>query len=284
MPPRLPAEWEPQAAVMLTWPHGNSDWADDLPATLGAFTALAVAISHDQPLLSVVEGERTLLDIRTRLLAAGASSSSLTFAIAASDDAWARDHGPLTVIDNGRPVLRDFDFNGWGGKFEHGQDNGITRALVDSGVFGDVDVTVPGMVLEGGAIETDGERTLLATRSSVMTESRNPGLGVDAIEARLKETLGFDRFLWLNHGTVSGDDTDGHIDTLVRFADPQTLLHVTAPKGHPDHNALDAMVDELKALRQRDGRPYRLIPLPCPGELVDDSGRLLPRDLTPTSC
>jgi len=275
MPVRLPAEWEPQSAVMLTWPHAGSDW-EDLTAVFEAFAALGAAISADQELLSVGADASHLAQIQDHLLSTGAKPSRLRYASAASDDAWARDHGPLTVLGDNGPVLNDFTFNGWGGKYPAGRDNAITRSLQAQGVFGDVPRHDPQLVLEGGAIETDGQGTILATRSSIIDASRNPGMGVAELEQRLAGILGCRRFLWLDHGALTGDDTDGHIDTLVRFADPGTLVHTTVPDNHPDHAAVAAMTDELRALRTADGRPYRLIPLPYPGDHRGADGRRLP--------
>lgn len=272
---RLPAEWEPQSAVMLTWPHADSDW-HDLAAVSDTLAAIGAAISTDQDLLSVGTDRAHLTEIREHLLGAGADPARLRYATAASDDAWARDHGPITVIGDAGPIVNDFTFNGWGGKYPAAQDNAITRRLHDQGVFGDAPRRDPRLVLEGGAIETDGQGTLLGTRSSLIGDSRNPGIDAEALQQRLADILGCRRFLWLAHGALTGDDTDGHIDTLVRFADPETLLHTTVPEGHPDHPGLAAMIDELRALRTGRGEPYRLIPLPYPGDHWSADGRRLP--------
>jgi agmatine/peptidylarginine deiminase len=132
------------------------------------------------------------------------------------------------------------------------------------------------LVLEGGAIETDGQGTLLATRSSVLARTRNPSLDQAAVEEALRQTLGLSRFFWLDHGDISGDDTDGHIDTLARFSDPQTILYATAPEGNRDHDGLAAMENELRQLRTRDHQPYRLLALPFAGEHREQDGRRLP--------
>ena len=274
--PRLPAEWEPQSGVMLTWPHPGTDWADRLDQVLPVFARIGAAVSQRQSLLSVCRSVELAAMVRSRLLAAGADPDRLLFAIADSDDSWARDHGPLTTLGPAGPILNDFKFNGWGGKFPAGRDDAISAALAAIGSFAGAAVAPRAMVLEGGAIETDGAGTLLATRSSVITATRNAGLDTAAVESRLREYLGLDRFLWLDHGDISGDDTDGHIDTLARFADPETILYATAPAGDPDHAELAAMAAQLQGLRTRDGRPYRLLPLPFPGVHRDGDGRRLP--------
>ena len=274
--PRLPAEWEPQSGVMLTWPHPGTDWADRLDQVLPVFAGIGSAVSQRESLLSVCRSVEFAAMVRERLLAAGAVPGRLLFALADSDDSWARDHGPLTTLGSGGPVLNDFRFNGWGGKFAASRDDAISAALAAGGSFPRSALVSRAMVLEGGAIETDGAGTLLATRSSVVTATRNPGLDTAAVEARLGEFLGLDHFLWLDHGDISGDDTDGHVDTLARFADPQTILYATAPAGDPDHPRLAAMAAQLESLRTREGRPYRLIPLPFPGVHRDADCRRLP--------
>lgn len=275
-PVRLPAEWEHQAGVMLTWPHEDTDWADALDAVYPVFTAIALAIAERERLLSVCRSPGHAARVRDLLQRAGADPARLLFALADSDDSWARDHAPLTTLSDGRAVLNDFVFNGWGGKFQAGRDTVIPRRLHDAGVFADTPMRSRPFVLEGGAIETDGQGTLLATRSSVIGATRNPGQGPAEVEHALGEWLGFDRYLWLDDGDVSGDDTDGHIDTLARFAGPDAIVHATAPAGDQDHAGLVAMAAQLAAFRTRGGRPYRLLPLPFPGVHHDDEGRRLP--------
>lgn len=273
---RLPAEWEPQSGVMLTWPHPATDWAERLGAVNPVFAAIGREIAARERLLSVCHSPVHARQVRDLLQNAGARPDRLLFALAENNDSWARDHGPLTTLAHGRALLNDFVFNGWGGKFEAALDTLVTARLHAAGAFADAPLSSYALVLEGGAIETDGQGTLLATRSSVISDSRNPGRNQERIERDLSDWLGFDRFLWLDHGDISGDDTDGHIDTLARFADPETILYATAPAGDPDHAGLAAMAAQLETLRRRDGRPYRLLPLPFPGVHHDADGRRLP--------
>jgi agmatine/peptidylarginine deiminase len=273
---RFPAEWEPQSGVQLTWPHADGDWADRLAEVEPVFAGIGAAITRHEDLLVVCQTAGQVDAVRRQLLAACARPEHLRFAVQASDDTWARDHGPISVETPQGALLLDFQFNGWGGKFDASLDNRITPALCKAGVFGDVPYRTLPFVTEGGALETDGLGTLLATRHSVLTETRNPGMDQAAVETLLREQLGMRRFLWLDHGDLSGDDTDGHIDTLVRFADPDTLLYATAEADDPDYPGLMAMAEELTAMRKVDGSLYRLIPLPPPGIHVDRDGRRLP--------
>jgi agmatine deiminase len=203
--------------------------------------------------------------------------SRVRLAIAPSDDSWSRDHGPITVYRNGSPWLLDFRFNGWGGKYRAEQDDALTRRLHGAGVFGATPLQSIDLVLEGGSIENDGVGTLLATSRCLLSPTRNPGLFRADLEATLRELLGIERILWLTHGGLLGDDTDGHIDTLARFCDRETIAYVTCPTQDDPHYAeLAAMEQELRSFATVEGRSYRLVPLPLPQAKHDESGRRLP--------
>jgi agmatine/peptidylarginine deiminase len=261
---------------MLTWPHAATDWGDRLDRVMPVFAGIGSMISRHEILLSVCHSRSAAREIADLLLAAGARSNNLRFAVADSDDTWARDHGPITTLDSGSPVLHDFQFNGWGDKFDAANDNRITQRLYAEGIFSGTPVVREAFVLEGGAIETDGLGTVLATRSSVINDTRNQGFDTAAVEDVLRATLGVQRCLWLDHGDISGDDTDGHIDTLARFVSRDTIVYASAPEGDVDQPALKAMAEQLHRLRNTEGRPYALHPLPFPGVHVDDDGRRLP--------
>ena len=193
----------------------------------------------------------------------------------ASNDIWARDHGPITVYRNGQPVLLDFRFNGWGGKFPHELDDRITVRLHALGAFAATPLEPVDLILEGGSIETDGAGTLLTTRC-LLNPNRN-GLDRAALERRLGETLGISRFLWLEHGHLLGDDTDSHTDTLARFCDARTIAYQgCADTADPHYGPLQAMAEELRSFRTASGEPYRLIELPLPAPRRDERGNRLP--------
>jgi agmatine deiminase len=273
----LPAEWAPQDGVMLTWPHDQSDWAPILNDADAVFAAIGEAVTRFERLLVVCRDADHRKHVTGRLERAGTRMARVTTGLAPADDTWARDHGPITVRDDGRPLLLDFTFNGWGGKYPAAQDNRITARLREQGVFGDTPVETVDLVMEGGSIESDGQGTLLTTAACLLTPTRNPGLNRRDIEHALHETLGTSRVLWLEHGRLEGDDTDGHVDTLARLCTPDTIAHVTCEDpGDPHHGPLRAMEDELRAMRTADGGPYRLVALPLPTPIRGDDGRRLP--------
>jgi len=276
MKPRLPAEWEAQSGVMLSWPHEGTDWAPILEHTYPIFAQIGAVISQDQVVLNVCANASHQAHVAERLAGLSARPEHLRFAISPSNDTWARDHAPITTLLNGQPVLNDFGFDGWGRKFPAELDNGINRQLAAQNVFGSAGMHTHSLVLEGGAIETDGQGTLLATRSSVLDKTRNPNRSDEEIESLLREVLGIERFLWLDHGNLSGDDTDAHIDILARFTDRNTIVYSSAPKGDADHEQLQAMYQQLCSFRNPHGEPYRLRELPFPGILRDEDGRRLP--------
>ncbi|HHJ14809.1 MAG TPA: agmatine deiminase family protein [Gammaproteobacteria bacterium] len=277
MRPRLPAEWEPQAGAMLAWPHAGTDWAARLDRVEPVFLSIALAIVRHQHLLLLCPDETIAARLRLYLGGQGIDERRLFTAVVPFDDTWARDFGPLTVLQGAQPVLLDFDFNGWGGKYPAEHDHAVTRRLHDAGVFGKLHRRVPGMVLEGGSLDSDGEGTLLTTCRCLLDPTRNPTLDRHAIERRLAEHLGARRVLWLEHGALAGDDTDGHIDMLVRFGRRDTLLYQACDEpDYPFFDELQAMQAELHTLRTPQGRPYRLIPLPWPRPQYGENGERLP--------
>jgi agmatine deiminase len=274
---RLPAEWEKQSAVLLTWPHAHSDWAPLLTHVEPVFIELARQITqHEQLVISCYDSAHERY-IRRLLQYAGLDSTKLHTYLVPSNDTWVRDHGPITVLKEDVPYLLDFTFNGWGQKFNGDLDNHITRRLHDSGAFGSTTLETFDFVLEGGAIETDGAGTLLTTSRCLLSPKRNPQFDRAQIEAKLTEFLGTDRVLWLEHGYLAGDDTDSHIDMLARFCNPHTLCYVACDDSQDEHHAaLLAMKNELKMLRTREGNPYELVPLPWPRAKHAADGRRLP--------
>ena len=243
------AEWEPQSCVQLTWPHKDTDWAPILPEIIAVYEELAHEIRKREGLLIVDDIPH--------------------------NDTWARDHGFITVEETSDIShhtsdlkLLDFCFNGWGEKFEADLDNAINRHLYERGLVKGTYEDHLDFVLEGGSIESDGKGTIFTTECCLLAPHRNQPLTKQQIEEKLKEWLGAERIVWLQHGSLIGDDTDGHIDTLVRICPNDTLLYTGGDDEHPD---LALMEQELQALRTLDGKPYRLLKLPLPRPIYDDS-------------
>nr|MBA3485854.1 agmatine deiminase family protein [Lysobacter sp.] len=189
------------------------------------------------------------------------------------DDTWLRDSGPITLRDDSGFRQLDFRFTGWGGKFDASRDDALAKALDDSGIYVKNVLQPIDFALEGGAIETDGEGTLLTTWQCL--HERHPDTSRELLSAKLAEWLRQERVLWLEHGYLEGDDTDAHIDTLARFASPDSIVFQACDDPSDSHHApLQAMAAELADLRTRDGRPYRLFALPWPRPVIDGDRRL----------
>jgi len=258
---RLPAEWEPQSAVQLTWPHAGTDWAPMLDEISETYRQMVAAIERYEPVLTVSPGNTLYSTINVHC---------------STDDTWARDHGFITLVnDRGNTRLLDFQFNGWGEKFPASQDNAINRHIFDEGLLNGEYVSQLDFVLEGGSIESDGRGTVFTTTCCLMAPHRNQPMTQQQIEERLKTALCADRIVWISHGKLTGDDTDGHIDTLVRICPDDTLLYVGCDNPNDEqYDELQLMERELQDLRTIDGRPYRLLRLPMPQPIIEDDLRL----------
>ncbi|HEY8681859.1 MAG TPA: agmatine deiminase family protein [Rhodanobacter sp.] len=274
---RLPAEWEPQAAVLIAWPHAGTDWAERLAEVETTYVALAAAITRFQPLIIVVADGALQTHAENLLRHARVDLTRVHFVELPYDDTWLRDSGPITLkagddADSRRYFqLTDFRFTGWGGKFGAEQDDALIAGLVDAGVFGHAAHKRIDWALEGGGIESDGAGTLLTTWRCLV--QRHPEQSREQMSAILRESLHASRVLWLDYGYLEGDDTDAHIDTLARFAPGERIVFQACDDpADPHHDELQRMAGELARLRTIDGQPYQLYPLPWAQPILDKSG------------
>ena len=268
----LPAEWFPQSAVQLTWPHAGTDWAPILKEVIPCFVSIAQEIMKREKLVVVCPDAS---EVKEQLGAF--DEERVRFVELPTNDTWARDHGGISVFDPLGPMVYDFVFNGWGMKFAANKDNLITRNLYQSGVFAEEIqlVNMAPFVLEGGSIESDGRGTLMATAECLLSVNRNEYLQREEIEHYLKDVFGVKRILWIENGYLAGDDTDSHVDTLARFCSEDTIAYVKCEDESDEHyDELRAMEEEIKAFRQENGEPYRLVPLPMADEVVWEGERL----------
>ena len=273
----LPAEWAPQSAVMVTWPHPHGDWRSGLSRVDEVYAEIGYHVCHRQTLIVACWDRHHIEHIHEQLRQRGADMDRVRVYIARSNDSWTRDHGPITVMHDGEPMLLDFQFNGWGGKYPAELDNAITHTLYTQRAFGLAPLGQVNLVLEGGSIDSDGQGTLLTTKRCLLSPHRNPEANQRQLEQALLNTLGAQRVLWLDYGHLEGDDTDSHIDTLARFCDPGTICYIACNDPQDSHYpALKAMEEELKTFRTADDTPYRLIALPIPNGKYNENGLRLP--------
>jgi agmatine/peptidylarginine deiminase len=289
---RFPAEWEPQSAVLVAWPHAGTDWAGRLADVEETYIALVAAITRFQRVLVCVADDDVETYAEMRLRSNRVDMDRVRFVTVPYDDTWLRDSGPITLVAEDGPQatpsppgresmpmqradeagaafrLLDFRFTGWGGKFDARDDDRLVERLSEQKQFLNSSRQSIDFALEGGAIDTDGDGTLLTTWQCL--HERHPDASREQLTAKLCDWLHQDRVLWLDHGALEGDDTDAHIDTLARFAPGDAIVFQACDDPADSHYAeLKAMADEIAALRTRDGQPYRLFPLPWAQPILD---------------
>ena len=293
----LPAEWEPQWGVQLTWPHEDSDWKGYLKEITATYIEMARAITRYEMLLVVAPDVEL---VRQQLSEAEIDLQKVVFHQCPTNDTWARDHGFITCgvwsVECGVRSeecgvrLLDFQFNGWGKKFEAEKDNAINKSLYPTlsslltphSSLHEYESHLD-FVLEGGSIESDGKGTIFTTTDCLLAPNRNQPLTQQEIEEELKRRLHAERVLWIDYGHLEGDDTDGHIDTLVRIAPDDTLLYIGCDdQTDPHYEDLKKMEQQLTTFRTKEEKSYRLLKLPMPdpiyerGEMKDERGERLP--------
>lgn len=272
---RMPAEWEPQEAVWLSWPHRRETWPGHFRTIPRKFAEIVAWISQYE---TVRINVTRALQPRARALLnrARADLKRVEFFDHPTDDAWCRDHGPIFVKRgaSGEVALTDWRFNSWGGKYPpFDRDNAIPERIARA--LGRRRFPVD-MVLEGGAVDVNGAGLLLTTESCLLHSNRNPDLQRGDIEQRLKQHLGVKTVLWLGHG-LAGDDTDGHVDDLSRFFRVDGV--VTTVERNPrdtNYEALQENLERLRGFRGPGRRRLTVVELPAPRPCFARRGERLP--------
>lgn len=272
----MPPEWVEHEATWTSWPFDDQLWEGKLEVARQDMAGLIAVIARFEPVILNVRDEDTEADARQRLAAAGADLSNITFNRLPLNDVWFRDNGPLFIRNaNGEVAMTDWKFNAWGGKYApwHLDDEAPQRLARQLGM---TRFAVP-YVMEGGALEINGEGVCLTTRSCLLSQERNPELDEPAIEQLLQDYLGVRNVVWLEEG-LEGDHTDGHIDTITRWTDDRTIVtSVEADETDPNHRTMQLNLERLKALRDHDGEAYRIVELPLPEKRMELHGtRLAP--------
>ena len=274
---RVPAEWELHRAVWTAWPAAADLWQDDLRAAQLEFAALCHAIAGaDHPpagpapeLLEVLVTDAAA----ERDAAAALAGLAVRFHRIPYGDIWLRDTAPVfTRNDSGEVAAVCFRFNGWGEKYLFAPDLALARAVRQASGLHSFDVP---MIFEGGAIEVDGQGTAITTTQCMLNPNRNPEMSKEDIETHLADALGIDKLLWLGDG-LANDHTDGHVDTLVRFAGPGRVLCMEArDDDDPNRDALAAIESDLSGMRDALGHALELVRLPSPGLIENADGETM---------
>jgi agmatine deiminase len=260
---RMPAEWEPQAALWLSWPHNLATWPGQFRPIPGVFAGIVAQISRFEP---VRINCAAALQPRAKRLCeqAGADMTRVTFYNHPTNDAWCRDHGPIFVKNDrsGEVAVTDWVHNAWGGKYPpYDLDNKIPPSIATKLGMRRFEND---MVLEGGSIDVNGQGLLLTSEQCLLNKNRNPHLFREEIERNLQDYLGVTKVLWVGEGII-GDDTDGHIDDITRFYKPDGFVTVVEPnRRDPNHKLLEENLERLKGFRTPKGKKFDIVKLPMP--------------------
>lgn len=264
---KIPAEWRPHNAVWTAWPSAADLWGEDLEAARAEVAAMVRAMAdagRGDRLRVLAHGREAEA---TAKLALGQSAEIVP---AAFGDIWLRDTGPIFTAD-GRAL--GFKFNGWGGKYQLPHDEEVSARIA---LIAGAEFKMHDFILEGGAVEMDGEGTLLTTRQCLLNPNRNPHWTEEGAEVALKRALGVEKILWLDEG-LANDHTDGHIDNLARFVAPgRVVCQAPASRDDPNHDVLEEIALSLAAMRDAQGRKLEIIPIPSPGLVEDEDGDVVP--------
>lgn len=272
-PVHLPHETAPVRRIFTCWPSDAGLWEDDLPPAQAEFGVVLRALTEPSR-----KGEG--LDL-TVLAATGQAEASARRALggrarvvrAPFGDVWARDTGPVFLKAGGEDVAVRFRFNGWGGKYQLPGDDTVGGVIAQ--LAGARERRID-LVAEGGALEFDGEGTLITTRQCLLNPNRNPGLTEAGAETVLKSALGIRKVLWVDEGLVA-DHTDGHIDNIVRFVRPGVVV-CQAPAGEDDPQAavLTGIARQLSRMTDACGRRLQVHTIPSPGRVDMGDGEIVP--------
>jgi agmatine deiminase len=271
----MPAEWEPHRGTWLSWPHKEASWPGKFGPIPRLFARMVALLADHEEVHINVAGPAMEDDVRRLLADSGADTGNVFFHFHPTNDAWCRDHGPIFVQrpgDDSPQAIVDWGFNAWGGKYPPFDLDDVVPTRIAQEL--QLPVYHPGMVLEGGSIDVNGQGTLLTTEACLLHPNRNPDLTRDDIEDHLRRYLGVTHILWLGNG-ISGDDTDGHVDDLTRFVDARTVVTVVEDNPAEENYApLQENLERLSRMTDQDGRALDIVTLPMPRPLWHEGQRL----------
>ena len=272
----MPAEWEPHEATWLSWPHKEASWPDAFEPVPAVFAQITKHLTDSELVRINVADEDFAERVRIELRQAEVDLSRVCFHFNPTNDAWCRDHGPIYVTRtiNGKRerAINDWGFNAWGNKYPpYDLDDVVPTRIAHE--FNETLFT-PDIVMEGGSIDVNGKGTLLTTEACLLNLNRNPHLNQAQIGQYLRDYLGVTNILWLGDGIV-GDDTDGHVDDLTRFTAHDTIVTVVEDDPADDNYLLlKENYERLLTMKDQDGKPFRIVTMPMPGERYIEEQRL----------
>lgn len=259
---RMPAEWEPHRATWLSYPHNPKSFFTALKKAQEGFADMVMHLAKVEEVHINVNDDAMEADLRKKLARRKVMKNVFLHRFP-TNDAWCRDHGCIVLkhIKTGKLIATDWIFNAWGGKYPSAKDNRIAKKMAD--FLGMECFSFP-IVMEGGSIDVNGQGAMLTSERCLLNKNRNPHLNKAQIESLLKANFGVKQILWLNDGIV-GDDTDGHIDDIARFTDPNTIVTVVEENKADDNHAIcEENLARLRSFRNLEGKPFKIVTLPMP--------------------
>ncbi len=258
----MPAEWEPHAGTILTWPHDERHWPGFFEQVPQIWARMVKELEVGEDVHIITHTEETENSAKAEMKKAGVKGERVHLHRIPSNFPWVRDHGPIIVKNTeGERLFLDWTFNAHGNQWQHDKDDFIPTALAKE--LNIQSRHVP-MVLEGGSIDVNGLGTLITTENCLLNPNRNPDLTKEQIEENLKRELGITKILWLGEG-IQGDDTSGHVDDLTRFVGPKTVVTIVSDDpSDPDYAPLQENLRRLNAMTDQDDQPLEIITITQP--------------------
>jgi agmatine deiminase len=270
----FPAEWEKHAATWLSYPHNETSWPGKIHTIFPYYHHFIKELAKGEQVNINVTDQEMCSRVSDSLVEAGVNMRHIRFHLLPTNDAWCRDHGPAFILNpeaEAPKAIVNWKYNGWGDKYPAALDTTIPARI---GEILDLPVFFPGIVMEGGSVDFNGQGTLLTTTSCLLNPNRNPELTQQQIEAFLMNYYGVEQILWLGEG-IEGDDTSGHIDDLTRFVNEDTVVTVVEHnKADANYLPLQENLDILQKLRLMDGKQLTIYELPMPQPLYYNGQRL----------
>lgn len=261
----IPPEWAPRRALWTAWPSAADLWEDDLEPARDEVAAMVKALSPGERVRVLASGPEAVASAVARVGTAKVIDAKF-------GDIWLRDTGPIFAREKRKAVALGFIFNGWGGKYVLDGDANVAGRVAEEAR---VEFRPNHFVLEGGAIEMDGEGTLLTTRQCLLNPNRNENWTEAKAETALNDALGVSKVLWLDEG-LANDHTDGHIDNLARFVAPGVVVCQAPYKKDPNAAVLDRIFEALTQMVDAKGRRLRVHRIPSPGLVLGDDDEAVP--------
>jgi len=271
----FPAEFAKHRATWLSWPHKEASWPGKIHTVYPIYALFIKELTKSELVCINVNDEAMKQFAADCLNNAGVDLKQVTFYINPTNDAWCRDHGPAFLINPAaeeKKVIVDWNYNAWGNKYPPFDLDDVIPTRI-AGQLG-LPVFHPGIIMEGGSVEFNGDGTVITSTCCLLNENRNPHLGREDVEIYLQDYYGVKQVLWVNEG-ISGDDTDGHIDDTIRFVNSDTVLTVVEKnKRDENYDPLQKNLKELSRMRLLNGKQLNVVELPMPEPVIYEDQRL----------